>query len=46
MVGVGATCFAQSGSLKGKITDKNTGETIPFANVVAQKNGNQIAGVT
>ena len=46
VVAFSTTSFAQSGSLKGKITDKNTGETIPFANVVAQKNGNQVAGVT
>jgi outer membrane receptor protein involved in Fe transport len=38
--------MAQSGSLEGKITDKNTGETIPFANVIAKRNGNQVAGVT
>lgn len=38
--------LAQSGTLKGKITDKNTGEPIPFANVVAEKGGNQVAGVT
>ncbi|NDG52318.1 MAG: hypothetical protein EBY39_04715 [Flavobacteriia bacterium] len=41
-----SSIFAQSGSLEGKITDKNTGETVPFANVVAKRNGNQIAGVT
>ena len=41
-----SSIFAQSGSLEGKISDKNTGETVPFANVVAKRNGNQIAGVT
>ncbi|MBL6663817.1 MAG: carboxypeptidase-like regulatory domain-containing protein [Flavobacteriales bacterium] len=41
-----SSIFAQSGSLEGKITDKNTGETVPFANVVAKRNGNQVAGVT
>tara|TARA_B100000886_G_scaffold335992_1_gene293965 strand:- start:895 stop:4557 length:3663 start_codon:yes stop_codon:yes gene_type:complete len=41
-----SSILAQSGSLEGKITDKNTGETVPFANVVAERNGNQIAGVT
>ncbi len=40
------TVLAQSGSLEGKITDKNTGEPVPFANVVAKRNGNQVAGVT
>jgi len=43
---VGSVVMAQSGSLEGKITDKNTGETIPFANVIAKRNGNQVAGVT
>ena len=40
------SAFAQPGSLKGKITDKNTGEPIPFANVVAERNGNLVSGVT
>jgi hypothetical protein len=38
--------FAQTGTLKGVITDIMTGEAIPFANVVAEKNGNQIGGTT
>ncbi len=38
--------FAQTGSLKGVITDAMSGESIPFANIVAEKNGNQIAGTT
>ena len=36
--------FAQSGTLKGKITDKNTGETLPFVNVVVERNGSQNGG--
>lgn len=35
--------FAQQGRLKGVITDKATGETIPFANVVLE-NGGTLAG--
>lgn len=41
-----SSALAQPGSLKGKITDKNTGEPVPFANVVAEKNGNLVSGVT
>ncbi|MCF8379573.1 MAG: DUF4139 domain-containing protein [Bacteroidales bacterium] len=33
-------------SLQGKITDQNTGEPIPFANIVLEKNGRQISGGT
>ncbi len=36
--------FAQTGTLKGVITDAMTGEPIPFANVVIEKNGNQSGG--
>ena len=39
-----AAAFAQSGTLKGKITDKNTGETLPFVNVVVERNGSQNGG--
>ena len=38
--------FAQTGTLKGVIKDAMTGEPIPFANVVAEKNGNQLGGTT
>ena len=38
--------FAQSGSLKGKIIDKSTGEPIPFANVIAERGGNMAGGGT
>ncbi len=38
--------FAQTGTLKGVITDAMTGEPIPFANIIAEKNGNQIGGTT
>ena len=38
--------MAQSGSLKGVITDAMSGEPVPFANIVIEKNGNQSAGAT
>lgn len=38
--------FSQSGTLKGKILDKDTGEPIPFANVVIELGGSQLGGTT
>ena len=38
--------IAQSGTLKGVITDAMSGESIPFANIVIEKNGNQSGGTT
>ena len=38
--------FAQTGTLKGVISDLMTGEPIPFANVIIEKGGNQLAGTT
>lgn len=45
IVSIGQT-WAQvgQGTLKGKILDKETGEALPFANVVLTLNGNQVAG--
>jgi outer membrane receptor protein involved in Fe transport len=42
-----ALVFAQTGSgaLKGKITDKDTKEAIPFASVVIEQGGKQFGGV-
>ena len=43
-----ATCtlaFAQQGRLKGKVTDE-TGEPVPFANIVLEKGGTLIGGAT
>ena len=37
---------AQSGTLKGKVTDAATGESVPFANIVLERNGGQVAGAT
>ncbi len=36
--------YAQSGSIKGKVTDAEKNEPVPFANVVVERNGNQIMG--
>ena len=38
--------FAQSGTLKGKITDKNTGESLPFVSIVVERNGSQAGGTS
>ena len=38
--------FAQSGTLKGKILDKDKKEPIPFANVVIEQGGKQYGGAT
>lgn len=35
---------AASGTLKGKVTDAETGEPLPFVNVVVFLNGNQVTG--
>ncbi len=40
----GGGLYAQSGSVKGKILDIESGEAIPFANVIVELNGNQIGG--
>ena len=40
-----ALLFAQSGSLKGKLTDKDSKEAIPFASVVIEAGGKQYGGV-
>ena len=37
--------FAQQGRLKGKITDE-TGEPVPFANVIVEKGGTQVGGAS
>ncbi|MFT5957677.1 MAG: outer membrane receptor for ferrienterochelin and colicin, partial [Flavobacteriales bacterium] len=43
---ISPTLFGQAGSgtLKGKVTDSETGEPLPFVNVVVFLNGNQITG--
>ena len=38
--------FAQTGTLKGVVSNTMSGEPIPFANVIIDKNGNQTAGTT
>ena len=46
LVFISSIATAQTGSLKGVITDMMSGEAIPFANIIAEKNGNQIGGTT
>ena len=36
--------FAQSGSLKGTVSDAITGETIPMANIVIKSDGQTVMG--
>lgn len=38
--------FSQSGTLKGKILDKQTKEPVPFANVIIEQGGKQSGGST
>ena len=38
------TAAAQTGSIQGKVVDKNSREPIPFANVTAYMNGSLIGG--
>lgn len=38
--------FSQSGTLKGTIKDKQTGEPIPFANIVVELGGTQVGGTS
>lgn len=41
-----SAAYAQvgSGSLKGTLTDMNSGEPLPFVNIIVEQNGNQISG--
>ena len=41
-----SVAFAQDGAIKGKIADKTTGESIPFANVIAERGGRLAGGAT
>ncbi len=38
--------FSQSGTLRGKVVDKNTKEPIPFVNIVVELGGTQAGGTT
>ncbi len=46
LLAVPALAQVGSGSLKGKIKDRETGEPLPFVNVVVQRNGVQVLGGT
>lgn len=41
-----ATAFAQDGTLKGRVSDKDNGEGLAFANVIIELNGKQMGGTT
>ena len=41
---ISSLAIAQTGTLKGVVTDVMSGEPIPFANIVIEKNGNQSGG--
>ncbi len=38
--------FSQTATLQGVITDQQTGEPIPFANIIAERGGTQVGGAT
>ena len=38
--------FSQSGALQGKVVDKETGEPLPFVNVVVEVGGTQVGGAS
>ncbi len=38
--------LAGAGSLRGKVRDKETGEPLPFVNIVLEQNGTQISGTS
>ncbi len=43
---ISTVAFSQTGTLKGTVLDAISGEAIPFANVVIERNGSQTAGTT
>ena len=38
--------FSQSGALQGKVTDKDTKEPVPFANIIVESGGRMVSGGT
>lgn len=46
LLSVNLMVFSQSGELKGKLTDKDTKEPIPFANIIVEQTGKQFGGGT
>ncbi|MBC8265843.1 MAG: carboxypeptidase regulatory-like domain-containing protein [Flavobacteriales bacterium] len=43
---ISSVAFAQTGTLKGTVLDALSGEAVPFANVIIERNGSQTAGTT
>ncbi|MFW6019112.1 MAG: TonB-dependent receptor domain-containing protein [Bacteroidales bacterium] len=46
VLATGTLAYGQSGALKGKVTDKETGEPVPFANIIVESGGSQKGGTT
>ncbi|MGM0646913.1 MAG: carboxypeptidase regulatory-like domain-containing protein [Bacteroidota bacterium] len=46
LLATGTLAYGQSGALKGKITDKESGEPVPFANIIVEAGGRQAGGTT
>lgn len=42
----GMVVYGQSGAIKGKIKDKESGEPVPFANIIVEAGGKQAGGTT
>ncbi len=43
---ISVVAFAQTGTLKGTVLNAMSGESVPFANVIIERNGSQTAGTT
>ena len=43
---IATVAYSQTGTLKGTVLDGLSGEVIPFANVIIERNGTQTAGTT
>lgn len=46
VLSISTQIFAQTATLQGVITDSQTGEPIPFANIIAERGGTQAGGAT
>ena len=46
LLAAGLSVFAQSGSLSGKVLDKDTKEPIPFVNIIIELGGTQSGGTS
>ena len=46
VLATGTLAYGQSGAIKGKVTDKESGEPVPFANIIVEAGGSQKGGAT